>query len=240
MSIMRKIKPLVFSLLILSILILMPVCSVVSAINPPTATPTLEPPTETPTPSPSPTLPPPTDTPEPTATSAPTQEPLPPLAVVPDGVNPWCLTTRYFITHEDGPYGPASMPEKARAGTVNKQTSVISFPIPAVSCTLVLAFNQNAPAGMKLEVWDARPQEPFITYDMQINPNNPKEAYAVMTHTYIINPPKWWMDYTLVVVTKDGQEVFRNPIRVQKALPEKCWDGSLPDPVTLVCPIQDT
>ncbi len=93
---------------------------------------------------------------------------------------------------------------------------------------------------MKLQIWDARPQEPFLTYDMKPNPINPKEAYAVLTHTYLVNPPKWWMTYTVVLVTADNTEVVRYPIRVLKPLPEKCWDDSYPDPITLFCPIQDS
>lgn len=234
------IKNLIVSILLVIFLLNISGCSVLSQINPPTATPTEMPPTNTPLPSATATAVPSTDTPEPTSTTAPSVTPLPPLAVVPDGVNPWCLKTKYFGSHVDGPYGPASKPDGATDGSINKETGVITFPIPAVSCTLVLAFNQPVPGGMKLEVWDARPQEPFATYDMQPNPSNPREAYGVMTHTYIVNPPKWWMDYTLVVVTSDGQEVFRSPIRVLKWLPEKCWDGSYPDPVTMFCPIQDS
>jgi hypothetical protein len=213
-------------------------CSAVPLLNPATVTPTLIPATSTPLPEP--TAVPPTATPAPTKTNAPTPTVLPALSVIPDGINPWCLSIKNFSGHVDGLNGPASMPEGARAGTIDKVTGRIDFHIPAITCTLVLAFNQPIPQGMKLQVWDASPQEPFITYDMKANPNNPREAYSVLTHTYIINPPKWWMDYTFVIVTSDGKEVLRSPVRVFKSLPEKCWDGSLPNPITLFCPIQDS
>lgn len=132
------------------------------------------------------------------------------------------------------------MPENAQAGTIDKKTGTITFTIPAVSCTFVVRFNQPAPTGLKLQIWDARPQEPFIEYDMVANPSNPNEAYAVVTHTMVINPPKWWMDYILTVVTADGKELLKSPLHVQKPLPKKCWDGSYPNPVTLFCPIQDS
>jgi hypothetical protein len=164
---------------------------------------------------------------------------MPPLAVAPDGINPWCLPLT-FGSFDEGPNGPASMPEGARPGTVDKTTGRINFHIPAIACTLVMAFNQPIPTGMTLQVWDARPQEPFVTYEMKVNPINSREGYAMMTHAYIVNPPKWWMDYTFVIVTSDGKEVFRGPVRVFKSLPEKCWDDSLPDPITLFCPIQDS
>jgi hypothetical protein len=54
----------------------------------------------------------------------------------------------------------------------------------------------------------------------------------------VINPPKWWMDYILTVVTADGKELLKSPLHVQKPLPKKCWDGSYPNPVTLFCPIR--
>jgi hypothetical protein len=231
-------KFLVFSLLLVVVLISASGCSAIPQLNPPTATPTEIPPTNTPMPSP--TTVPPTVTPAPTNTAIPTATALPALAIAPDGIDPWCLRTKYFISHVDGPNGPASKPELATDGAIDKKTGVINFTIPAVSCTLVLTFNQPAPTGMKFQVWDARPQEPFITYDMVVNPSNPKEAYVVFNHTYLVNPPEWWMDYTAVVVTSDGKEVFRNPIHVQKPLPEKCWDGSYPNPITEACPIQDS
>jgi hypothetical protein len=214
---------------------------VIEKTNPPTATPSEIPPTETPLPSATPTVPP-TETPLPTntATLAPTATSVPALAVAPDGIDPFCLTKKYFIAAEEGPNGPASKPEKATDGNIDKKTGLITFPISAINCTLVLKFNQPAPTGMKLQVWDARPQEPFITYDMTVNPANPNEVYVVMDHSMIVDPPKWWMDYTIVVVTSDGKEVFRNAIRVQKPLPPKCWDGSLPNPVSMFCPIQDS
>ena len=132
------------------------------------------------------------------------------------------------------------MPKGADAGAIDKKTGRINFHIPAVTCTMVLTFNQPVPSGLKLQVWDARPQEPFITYDMTASPINSRDAYVVMTHSYIIDPPKWWMDYTFVVVTADGKEVLRAPVRVAKSLPELCWDKSLPDPITLFCPIMDS
>jgi hypothetical protein len=234
----KNIKNLFVLCLMVIVLVSVTGCSTIVPSATPTSAPTEIPSTSTPLPSPTPI--PPTATPEPTSTVAPTATQSVPLAVAPDGINPWCLTKKYFSAPVDGPNGPASMPEKAVAGTLNKKTNVISFSIPAISCTLVLAFNQPVPRGMKLEFWDARPQEPFITYDMTVNPNNPNEAYAVFSHSYLVDPPKWWMDYTIVVVTADGNEVFRSPIHVQKPLPPKCWDGSYPNPITEFCPIQDS
>jgi hypothetical protein len=212
-------------------------CSALPFLNPATATPTAIPATNTPLPSATPI--PPTATPLPTSTATPTATPLPPLAVAPDGINPWCLPIT-FGSIKEGPNGPASMPDGARPGSVDKTTGRINFHIPAIECTLVIAFNQPIPTGMKLQVWDARPQEPFITYEILVNPINSREGYAKMNHAYIVNPPKWWLDYTMVVVTADGKEVLRSPVRVFKSLPEKCWDDSLPDPITLFCPIQDS
>jgi hypothetical protein len=231
-------KSMIFIISIFAIVFSMTGCSTIPMLNRATETPTAIPFTNTPLPSP--TSVPPTATPAPTKTSAPSATALPPLAIVPDGINPWCLSIKNFFAYAEGPNGPASMPEGGQAGTVDKVTGRINFHIPAVSCTLVLAFNQPIPDGMKLQVWDARPQEPFIIYDMKANPSNPKEGYAILNHTYLIDPPAWWMDYTFVAVTADGREVLRSPVRVFKSLPEKCWDGSLPNPISLFCPIQDS
>jgi hypothetical protein len=231
-------KPFIFALCMLSVVISATGCSTIPALAPTAVVPTAIPATNTPIPSP--TSIPPTATPAPTNTAVPTATTVQALAIIPDGITPWCLPTKSFLKAVDGPDGPASMPKGAEAGTIDKKTGKISFHIPAVTCTLVLTFNQPVPSGMKFQVWDARPQEPFLIYDMTTSPSNPRAAYVVMTHSYLINPPKWWMDYTIVVVTSDGKEVFRAPIRVAKSLPEPCWDKSLPDPITLFCPIMDS
>ncbi len=201
----------------------------------PTATPL--PPTSTPIP-PTATAIPPTAPPQPTATSVPTATPIPALAVVPEGVDSWCLPID-FGAHVEGPNGPDSQPVGARPGIIEKDTGLLNLHIPAITCTVVYTFNQPMPAGIALSIYDYN-QGSFIQTPLLPSSTNPNKGYAVLNHPYIINPPFWWLNYIFILTNAEGAEVHRIEVQVFKSLPEKCWDGSLPDPVTLFCPIQDS
>jgi hypothetical protein len=202
----------------------------------PTATPI--PPTATPIP-PTATAVPPTATPLPTATSTPTITPIPALALVPEGMDSWCLPIDFGV-YIDGPNGPDSMPAGARPGEVDKKTNVLNLHIPGVTCTVVYTFNQSMAPGTMLQIFDPVNKAPFFEEALTVSPTNPNKGYFIIKHPYVINPPFWWQDYTFVVTGPDGQELNRQAVHVFKSLPEKCWDGSLPDPVTLFCKIQDS
>lgn len=201
-------------------------------------------PTETPLPPlPSPNPPtatavPPTATPEPTATSTPTITPIPALAVIPEGLDSWCLPIEFGV-HTDGPNGPDSQPKGARPGAIDKKTGLLRMHIPAITCTFVYVFNQPMPLGTMLSVYDLD-RTPFLETPLTPAADNPNRGYVTLSHPFIINPPYWWQDFTFVVTSPDGKEILRTQVEVFKTLPDKCWDGSLPNPVTLFCPIEDT
>ncbi|MHC1781546.1 MAG: hypothetical protein AB9891_02070 [Anaerolineaceae bacterium] len=192
-------------------------------------TPSLIPPTATAIP--------PTDTPVPTATITPTITPIPALALVPEGMDPWCLPLEFGV-HSDGPDGPDSMPKGARPGAFDKGTGIFNLHIPAITCSIVYTFNQPMPAGTMLSIYDYN-KVPFLELPLTAAGSNPNRGYVTLSHPYIINPPFWWLDYTFVVTSPEGKEIHRMPVHVFKTLPDKCWDGSWPNPVTLFCPIED-
>ncbi len=200
--------------------------------------------TETPIPPPPTSIPatativPPTDTPEPTPTATPTITPIPSLAVAPEGMDSWCLPI-IFGMHADGPNGPDSAPQGARPGVFDKGTGVLNLHIPAITCTVVYIFNQPMPPGTMLSIYDFN-KTPFMEVPLNTAASNPIRGYATLSHPYIIDPPFWWQDFTFVVTAPDGKEMHRIPVHVFKSLPDPCWDGSLPNPVTLFCPIEDS
>lgn len=201
----------------------------------PAETPT--PPQPTPVP-PTATFIPPTATPEPSPTVTPTNTPIPALAVIPEGLDSWCLPITFGV-HADGPNGPDSAPPGARPGAIDKGTGVLNLHIPAITCTVVYVFNQPMPPGTMLSIYDFN-KTPFLEIPLNTAASNPIRGYATLSHPYIINPPFWWQDYTFVVSAPDGKEAHRFPVHVFKSLPDPCWDGSLPNPITLFCPIEDS
>jgi hypothetical protein len=177
------------------------------------ATPTPLPPTPSPIP-PTSTAVPPTDTPAPTATNTPTITPVPSLALVPEGMDPWCLPLEFGV-HSDGPNGPDSMPKGARPGAFDKETGIFYLHIPAITCTVVYVFNQPMPAGTMLSIYDYN-KAPFLEMPLTAASSNPIRGYVTLNHPYIINPPFWWLDYTFVVNGPDGKEIHRMPVQVFK------------------------
>jgi len=190
----------------------------------PTATP---PPSATPTPVPTATL-------EPTATATatpipPTETPLPPLAVLPDGFNAWCAPVEYAGTLPEGPEAPAY------ARQLSLQNGVYRVPIPAVYCAVIYRFNQAAPAGLELRVLDG--SSPFIQQTLEAAAAD--TVWTALVHPYVVNPPFWEVTYTLSVQDASGSVLWSSPVTFAKALPEPCLFGGLPDPVTLACPVTD-
>ncbi|HEY9075650.1 MAG TPA: hypothetical protein VIO61_03830 [Anaerolineaceae bacterium] len=204
-----------------------PTPTATATVVPPTATATLLPPTATPQPTAT-TAPTATRQP-PTATATPTLPPTPTATLMPEKLSAWCLPT--------GNPKPATVtaekPAKATAATVEKDG--IRLMVPAVLCTFVYTFNQPIQAGTELQVFDLT-KSPWMKVALQPDAANPRQAVIAMTHTFIIDPPYWEISHRFVVKGPDGTEKRTDTVTIAKPLPKRCWDKSLPNPVSLVCP----
>jgi hypothetical protein len=187
-------------------------------------------PTDTPQPT-STATPLPTATPQPTATAVPTNTPVPPLAVLPDGFNAWCAPLGYEGVQPTGPDAPDYARQLTLAG------DQYQVPIPAVFCDLVYQFNQAVPAGLKMQILEG--SFAFVEAPLIPDPAKPEVAWAAVTHDYVVNPPMWEVVYRVAVVDSNGTELWSNPVKFVKPLPEPCPYGGLPDPVTLWCTVTD-
>ncbi len=225
-------------LMVLVILLGLAGCSPAAASIP---TSTLEPaavPTDTSVVLPSPTL---TATSEPTATAAPsaTTAPtatatLPPaatlvpdLAVLPDGFTAWCAPQEYqgvSLTNPDAP---------AYANVLADKAGDLRVKIPAAFCVMAYTFNQPVPEGTNLVFYNAN--SPFLNLPLTPVEGRPEQAWAVLGHDYVINPPFWEITYRAAVTNPDGDEIWSQPVTFAKPLPAPCPFGGLPDPVTLYC-----
>jgi hypothetical protein len=182
-------------------------------------------PSNTPTPAPSST-PQPSETPQPSAT--------PQLAIAKDGISAWCLPENVLISAASDPLTP---PAAARLSTFEKDALEIRN-MPFSICLFMYNFNQSAPSGLKLEIYDMGQKKPWWTTDLGPVDGKPSMVYTPLRHTYIVNPPLWNVSYIFVVRDANGNEVQRNQVNLHRWTTGLCWQGNYPDPVTLYCPLQ--
>ncbi|MEA4906704.1 MAG: hypothetical protein VB089_03735 [Anaerolineaceae bacterium] len=217
------------SIFALAVLLFQTACS---TATPPASTATSVP-QEAPTATASP-LPPTEELPSATATALPSATPAPtatevgPLALAQDGFADWCY-----------PQGPISASDPwvmAAEGVPARDVyGVTSLITPATSCTFVFTFNQAMPEGTTLEVYDNNPA-PWI--NVPLTPAGEDEAvgYTTLLNPYIIDPPFWQISYQFILRDPQGNQVWQNQVTFDRGYrPELCWDGTLPDPLTMRC-----
>lgn len=230
MSLIRKFDG--FSILF-CLMLLAAACAPAAVVPPtatqPAATATLAP-TATELPSSTPTSAP-TATDLPTATAEPTATAVPPLAVVDDGFYVWCAPIDANVLKPTTP----DTPTYARLMQTTADGLVAS--IPGSFCTLRFQLNQPAPEGLTLRFMQG--ESPVMQLQLAPSPTDPQVVWTTVDHAYVVNPPYWEITYDLALVTADGTELWAQPVKFAKPLPEPCLFGGLPDPVTLYCPITD-
>ncbi len=182
----------------------------------PTAEPTLQPtsevqPTVEPTPLPSPT-------------------PIPALEV--QEFHAWCMPEKFGIAPE---VTSAAMLENSRTATLVGEVWTLLYPDSV--CVFSFTFNQAAPGGISLALlYKSSSEIPWWTIDLRSDTTNPQTLFGTTTHSYIINPPLWYIDYRLQLRDSDSTVLWEAPIHLERDWqPELCWNGVLPNPVTLLC-----
>lgn len=190
------------------------------------------PPTATEQPSPTPTLEP-TATLEPTVTPTlpPTATQVPPLGLLPDGFSAWCAPREYAGVKPAGPDAPEYANKLVISG------SSMQVKIPAAYCVLSARFNQPFPTGASLVLYDGK--SPFLKLPMTAADGQVDLGWAAVSHDFVVNPPYWDVTYRVAVVGPNDQELWSNPVKFAKPLPNPCPYGGYPDPVTLFCGISD-
>ena len=202
------------------------------------AAPTAAP--QEPTAPPEPTALPPTNTPEPTATLPPTVTPLPPTAtleptatVLPEPqMTGWCLPKEIAITQSNADFA-AAMPEGARASTLENDTVVLLT--PASTCAFVFTLGVPVQPGMTLEVLDTS-NVVWLTLPVDPMPEKANQGYALTRHSYIVEPPFWTVTYTMRSKDASRGELWSSKVEMRRDWrAEKCWDGTMPNPITRTC-----
>jgi len=185
---------------------------------------------------PSPTLVSPTATTEPTVTSQPSATAIPVLALVENGFSAWCYPDGQTTAPPSG-VGQAIMPVGARASTV--VDGVPEVAIPNYSCNYVFEFNQKAPEGLTVEIYDWLQKKPVFTLPLTPATDKPTAAVLYTKNAYLSKMVFWEYTYKFIVKDKAGTELWNNPVHLNVPWrPKICLAGVLPKATTLRCPLR--
>ncbi len=166
-----------------------------------------------------------------TPTLPPTATPVPALALIKDGFHLWCAPQSYAGVKLTNPDAVAGANQMVVTG------DNIQVKIPAAFCALMVQFNQPAPQGSSLVFYDGK--SPFLKLPLSPVDGHVDEGWASVSHAYVINPPFWEVTYQIALLDPDGKEIWSNPVKFAKPLPQPCPFGGLPNPVTLRCAVTD-
>jgi hypothetical protein len=151
--------------------------------------------------------------------------------VLPDGVSGWCAPQSFAGGKPTSPDAPAGV------NLLGEKDGVLQVKIPAAYCAMAYRFNQPAPEGASLVIFDG--SSPFLKIPLTPVEGQPDLAWAPIIHDYAMNPPYWEVTFRLVVADAQDQELWSQPVTFAKPLPAPCPYGGLPDPVTLYCAVTD-
>jgi hypothetical protein len=171
-----------------------------------------------------------------TATSIPSPTPIPPLAMKDGGFSAWCYPDEQLTAPPSGE-GISIAPE----GT-NKSTVIDGVPeitIPNYSCNYVFEFNQKAPEGLTVEIYDWLQKKPVFNLPLAVATDNPNAAVLFTKNAYLSKRVFWEYTYKFIVKDKDGKELWNNPVHLNVPWrPAICLAGIYPKASSLSCPLR--
>jgi hypothetical protein len=183
-----------------------------------------------------------TSTPEPVTPTALPPTALPATATVtaestevtavqtPTGLNMWCMPEGFNPAAQQD--APTTKPAAAKTSAI--VNGIPEFQVPFSYCTFVYSMDKTLPEGTELQVLDSH-KAAWLKANLIPVADQANVYYAVLTHSYIINPPLWRVTYTFVVHTPDGNDLRSDQITFRKWIPKLCWNGGLPNVNTLTC-----
>lgn len=197
---------------------------------------------DTATPLPSPTSVPTETSVPPTATALPTETPLPTPTAIPSlalkdgGFSAWCYPDDQ-VTAPPSAKGIATAPDGTNKSSM--VDGVPEVPIPGYSCNYVFEFNQAAPEGLKVEIYDWLQKKPVFNLPLDVASDNPNAAVLSTTNAYLSKRVFWEYTYKFVVKDADGNELWNNPVKLNVPWrPAICLAGVLPKATSLRCPLR--
>lgn len=177
-----------------------------------------------------------TATPLPTATQEPSPTATPALAVADPALTVWCYPTN-LLTAPPSSAGLANPPADVNLSSTEGEDVFLT--IPNYSCNYVFHFNQKAPEGLKVEIYDWLQKQAIFNLAVDPAGDDPNAAVLATNITYLTSPPLWQYTYKFVLKNAAGSELLTQNVTLDKGWrPDICLAGVLPNPKTLRCPLR--
>jgi hypothetical protein len=115
---------------------------------------------------------------------------------------------------------------------------MITMNIPMLTCKVEVTFLQTPSEEVVVGFYQNR--DPSAWYQKTLLPveGQTNKYYAIINHRFIIDPPYWDVEYGLKI--ENGNNIFwEGTLYLVRPFSGLCWEGSVPDPVTLQCPFTD-
>jgi hypothetical protein len=175
-------------------------------------------------------------TPEATHASVPpTATQAAPLAIAENGLQIRCLAIDSSLPID----AAASFSDTLFAVSEIAPTSDgIKLTIPVRACAVFVTFTQPLSEDVQVEVFEASGTQAWYTRSLIKDEQSENTYFAVLSHQYIIDPPYWNLNYRMSV-QGTTQTYWEGALLVSRIFNGLCWEGSIPDPVTLKCPDAD-
>lgn len=174
--------------------------------------------------------------PEATATLVPTTATqAAPLAIAENGLQIRCLNVASSLPID----AAASFSDTLFAvSEIAPTTEGVKLTIPVRACAVFVTFTQPLSEEAQVEVFEASGTQAWYTRPLIKDEQSENTYFAVLSHQYIIDPPFWNLNYRMSV-KGSTQTYWEGALLVTRIFNGLCWEGSVPDPVTLKCPNAD-
>lgn len=157
---------------------------------------------------------------------------IPPPEIPPnlEGLSIWCLPQGVSYVHD-----LSKLEKSEQAVEVSYTQDGFMLVGPLSACFLQLPAAAAAD-GMQVAIFDQSNSAAWYTRPLVAGTQG---WIAPLTHSYLVNPPYWSLNYRLQLQNASGETVFSAPLHYERNwLAERCWNGNLPNPITLRCPLQ--
>ena len=149
---------------------------------------------------------------------------------LPDGMDIWCLPGGTVY-----PKDPAQITKPDNAVDAFYDGITLAIEGPASACFVFIP-DDGVNANNTVAIYDKSNSGAWYTRQFHESQDG---LIAILKHSYIIDPPYWIVHYRMEMLDENGEVLFEAPLTYSRNwLPEPCWNGKMPNPVTYLCELQ--